>query len=113
MTTVLLQKLNKNGDEVMEVCDAANNVSILTRDFNDVRKKFTDISSIININFFIYLLSNLYIFYFIISYYVKIHIYLCKLNAAAELTTTLLVYKQQLSISAHCASEMVIILRIK
>ena len=48
--------------------------------------------------------------------YVKIHIYLCKLNAAAELATSLIVYKQQLSrftISARCASEMVIILRIK
>ena len=31
-------------EEVLEVCDAANNVSRLTRDFNDVRKKFTDIS---------------------------------------------------------------------
>ena len=54
MTTAQLQKLNKNGEEVLEVCDAANNVSRLTRDFNDVRKKFTDISSIINITFFIY-----------------------------------------------------------
>ena len=35
--------------EVLEVCDAANNVSRLTRDFNDARKKFDDISSIINI----------------------------------------------------------------
>ena len=50
MTTAQLQKLNKNGEEVLEVCDAANNVSRL-RDFNDVRKKFTDIRSIININF--------------------------------------------------------------
>ena len=54
MTTALLQKLNKNGEEILEVCDAANNVSRLTRDFNDARKKFTDISLIININFFIY-----------------------------------------------------------
>ena len=54
MTTVYLEKLNKNGEEVLEVCDAANNVSRLTRDLNDVRKKFTDISSIINIDFFIY-----------------------------------------------------------
>ena len=94
------------------MCESANNVSILTRDFNDVRKKFSDISSIININFFIYLLRNL-IHLLFDNYYVKIHIYLCKLNAAAELATSLLVYKQQLSISAHCASEMVIILRIK
>ena len=57
MTTALeLQKLNTNGEEVLKLCDAANNVGRLTRDFNDVRKKFTDspISSIININFFIY-----------------------------------------------------------
>ena len=58
MTTAKLQKLNKNGEEVLEVCDAANNVGRLTRDFNDVKKKFTDISSIININFF-HLLRNL------------------------------------------------------
>ena len=37
------------GMEVLEVCDAANNVSRLTRDFNNARKKFDDISSIINI----------------------------------------------------------------
>ena len=38
-----------------------------------------------------------------------------KLDAAAELAISLLVYKQQLSISAtaRCASEMVIILHIK
>ena len=54
MTTALLQKLNKNGEEILEVCDGANNVSRLTRDFNDMKKKFTDISSIINIIFFIY-----------------------------------------------------------
>ena len=48
--TTTLQKLNKNGEEV---CDAVNNVSRLPRDFNDVRKKFTDISSIINIIFFL------------------------------------------------------------
>ena len=65
MTTALLQKLNKNGEEVLEVFDAANNVSRLTRDFNDVKKKFTDISSIININFFIYYVT-LRIFYLII-----------------------------------------------
>ena len=47
--TTELQKLNKNVEEVLEVFDAANNVSRLTRDFNDVRKKFTDLSSIINI----------------------------------------------------------------
>ena len=38
------------------------------------------------------------------------------MQQAAELATSLLVYKQQLSrftISARCASEMVIILRIK
>ena len=71
------------------MCDAANNASRLTRDYDDVRKKFTDISSIININF------NLANF------------------AAAKLATSLLVFKQQLSISVRCASEMVIILRIK
>ena len=54
MIITLLQKLNKNGEGVLEVCDAANKVRRLTRDFNNVRKKFTDISSIININFFIY-----------------------------------------------------------
>ena len=48
------QKINKNDEEVLEVCDAANNVSRLTRDFNDARKKFTDISLIINLIFFIY-----------------------------------------------------------
>ena len=54
-TTAWLQKLNKNGDEVLEVCDAAINISQLTRDLtNDVRNKFTDISSTINIIFFIY-----------------------------------------------------------
>ena len=62
MIATLLQKLNKNGEEVLKVCDAANNVSRLTRDFNDVRKKFTDISSIINITFFIYYVT----FYLII-----------------------------------------------
>ena len=30
----------KNGVEVLEVCDVANNASQLTRDFYDVRKKF-------------------------------------------------------------------------
>ena len=35
------------------MCDAANNVSRLTRDFNDVRKKLTDISSIINITYYL------------------------------------------------------------
>ena len=38
--TIYLQKLNKNREEVLEVCDATNNVSQFTRDFNDVRKKF-------------------------------------------------------------------------
>ena len=50
--TTELQKLNKNVEEVLEVFDAANNVSRLTRDFNDVRKKFTDLSSIINITLY-------------------------------------------------------------
>ena len=52
MTITKPQKLNKNGEEVLEVCDAVNNVSRLTRDFNDARKKFTNMSSIININFY-------------------------------------------------------------
>ena len=42
--------------------------------------------------------------------------YVPKRNAAAELATSLLVYKQQLSrftISARCATKMVIILHIK
>ena len=73
MTTALLQKLNKNGEEILEVCDAANNVSRLTRDFNDMKKKFTDISSIININFFIYYVANL-IHLLFDNYYVEIHI---------------------------------------
>ena len=34
------KKLKKKCEEVLEVCDAANNVSLLTRDFNDVRKFF-------------------------------------------------------------------------
>ena len=96
------------------MCDAANSVSRLTRDFNDVRKKFTYISSIININFFIYYVTLIHFRFD--NYYVKIHIYLCKLNAAAKLATSLLVYKQQLSrftISARCVSKMVIILRMK
>ena len=53
--TTYLQKVNKNGEEVLKVCDAANNASRLTKDFNDVRKKFSDISSIININNILYL----------------------------------------------------------
>ena len=57
--------------KLLEVCDAANSVSRLTRDFNDVRKKFTYISSIINIPF--YLLRNL-IHLLFDNYYVKIHI---------------------------------------
>ena len=38
----------KNGVEILEVCDAANNACQLRRDFNDVRTKFTQ-SSIINV----------------------------------------------------------------
>ena len=33
--------------EVLEMCDAPNNASQLRSDFNDVKKKFTDLSSII------------------------------------------------------------------
>ena len=39
----------KSGVEVFEVCDAVNNASQLKRYFDDVRKKFTQSSSIINI----------------------------------------------------------------
>ena len=35
--------------EVLEVCDTANNSSQMRRDFNDARKKFTDLSLVINI----------------------------------------------------------------
>ena len=51
MTLKKLQTKHKWRGSVLEVCDAANN------DYNDVRKKFTDISSIININFFIYFVT--------------------------------------------------------
>ena len=84
--------------------DAANNASRLTRDFNDVRKKLTDICSIINITFF-HLLRNL-IHLLFDNYYVSV------MNSRISYLS--IVYKQQLSrftISARCASE--IILRIK
>ena len=37
-----MQILNKNGEAVLEVYDAVNNASRLTRDFNNV-KKFSDL----------------------------------------------------------------------
>ena len=47
----IYQQHNKNDEEVLELCDAANNASRLTRDINDVRKKFTDIvRSVISAN---------------------------------------------------------------
>ena len=39
------------------MCDAANNVSRLTRDFNDVRKKFTDIMIILQFKI-TYMMAN-------------------------------------------------------